>query len=157
MLTVYTYSIPKPADSFDLSETPLEQLATTATAILTHHKTAVLWFGYLEGWMLTPMEEVRLRKVLRAFPCIVMSRVPLAFSNAWKMEIDTIYTTPPNGDSNPDHNGGPAHAGREVQHGDASGVFAPDGFIDQDREAGVSNPREQQAGSHQATKQKGST
>ena len=79
MLTVYTYSIPKPADVFDLSETPLEQLADTATAILTHHKTAVIWFGYLEGWMLTPMEEVRLRKVIRAFPCITLLLAFLPF------------------------------------------------------------------------------
>jgi hypothetical protein len=157
MLTVYTYSIPKPADVFDLSETPLEQLADTATAILTHHKTAVIWFGYLEGWMLTPMEEVRLRKVIRAFPCIAVSRVPLSFSNAWKMEIDTIYTTPLNGDPNSDHNGGPAHAGREVQHDDASGVPASDGLVNQDREAGVSNPRVKQARFDQATKQKGGT
>jgi hypothetical protein len=157
MLTVYTYSIPKPADVFDLSETPLEQLADTATAILTHHKTAVIWFGYLEGWMLTPMEEVRLRKVIRAFPCIAVSRVPLSFSNAWKMEIDTIYTTPPNGDSNSDHDGGLAHSGREVQHDDASGVFASDGRLNQDREAGVSNQGRKQARFDQAPKQEGST
>jgi hypothetical protein len=139
MLTVYTYSIPKPADVFDLSETPLDQLADTATAILTHHKTAVIWFGYLEGWMLTPMEEVRLRKVIRAFSCIAVSRVPLSFSNAWKMEIDTIYTASTHGHSDTDHDGGLAHAGREVQHDDASGVFAFDDRSHQDREAGVAD------------------
>jgi hypothetical protein len=155
MLTVYTYSIPKPANVFDLSEAPLEQIADTATAILSHHKTAVIWFGYLEGWMLTPMEEVRLRKVIRTFPCIAISRVPLSFSNAWKMEIDTIYTTPPNGHSDSDDDGGLAHAGREVQHDDASGVFASDRRLNQDREAGVSDSRRKQAGPHQATKQEG--
>ena len=157
MLTVYTYSIQKPADFFDLSETPLEQLADMATAILTHHKTAVIWFGYLEGWMLTPMEEVRLRKVIRAFPCTAVSRVPLSFSNAWKMEIDTIYTTSPHGHSDSDDNGGLAHAGREVQHDNPVGVFTPDERVNQDREAGVADSGLEQAGPDQATKQEGST
>jgi hypothetical protein len=157
MLSVYTYPIPKPVDVFDLSETPLEQLADTATAILTHHKTAVIWFGYLEGWMLTPMEEVRLRKVIRAFPCIAVSRVPLSFSNAWKMEIDTIYTASPHGHSDSDDNGGLAHAGREVQHDNPAGVFAPDERVNQDREAGVADSGLKQAGLDQATKQEGGT
>ena len=156
MLTVYTYSIQKPADVFDLSETPLEQLADMATAILTHHKTAVIWFGYLEGWMLTPMEEVRLRKVIRAFPCTAVSRVPLSFSNAWKMEIDTIYTTSPHGHSDSDHDGGPVHDGRKVQHDTLTGVLASDGRPHQDREAGVADPGWKQAGPDQASKQEGS-
>jgi hypothetical protein len=132
MLTVYTYITPKPADVFDLSETPLEQLADTATAILSHHKTAVIWFGYLEGWMLTPMEEVRLRKVIRAFPCHVMSRVPFSFSNAWKNEIDSIYTASPHGHSDTHHDGGSVHPGREDEHDNPPRVFAPDGRADQD-------------------------
>jgi hypothetical protein len=157
MLTVYTYTIPKPADVFDLSETPLEKIAETATAILSHHKTAVIWFGYLEGWMLTPMEEVQLRAVIRAFPCIAVSRVPLSFSNAWKMEIDTIYTTPPHGDPQTDNHGGSVFAGREGEHDNTARVPAPDGGAHQDREAGVSDSGEQQARPHQATQQEGSS
>jgi hypothetical protein len=106
MLTVYTYVTPKPAHVFDLSETPLDALADTATAIFSHHKTAVLWFGYLEGWMLTPMDEVRLRKVIRAFPCHVISRVPFSFSNAWKNEIDWVYTDGKDNGSPDSHNNG---------------------------------------------------
>ena len=157
MLTVYTYSIPKPANAFDLSEIPLDELADAATAILTHHKTAVIWFGYLEGWMLTAMEEVQLRKVIRAFPCIVVSRVPLSFSNAWKNEIDSVYTAPLNGHPNSDNDGGAVHDGREDEHNNASRVSASDGCPDQDREAGISDSGKQQERSDQATKQEGGT
>jgi len=132
MLTVYTYITPKPADVFDLSETPLDALADTATAILSHHKTAVIWFGYLEGWMLTPMEEVRLRKVIRAFPCHVVCRVPLSLSNAWKNEIDFIYTASPHGHSDTDHDGGSVCPGCEDEHHNPTRVTAPDGRPDQD-------------------------
>jgi hypothetical protein len=132
MLTVYTYVTPKPADVFDLSETPLDALADTATAIFSHHKTAVLWFGYLEGWMLAPMEEVRLRKVIRAFPCHVISRVPFSFSNAWKNEIECIYTASPHGHSDTHHDGGAVHSRREDEHDNPPRVSAPDGRPDQD-------------------------
>lgn len=105
MLTVYTYPIPKPADCIDLSGLPLDSLADSAVSIHQHQRTTRIWLGYLDGWMLTPREEVLLRKVIRAFPCFVVSHFPIAFSHAWKNEIDTIYTEQPNGASNSDHNG----------------------------------------------------
>jgi hypothetical protein len=105
MLTVYTYRSPIPVGAIDLSGLPLEELADAALAIVHHQKTATVWFGYLDGWMLTPQEEVRLRVVLRTFPCHVVTHFPLALSCAWKNEIETIYTADPNGVSYPDHNG----------------------------------------------------
>jgi hypothetical protein len=116
MLTVYTYRIPKPADAIDLSLMTLETLTESALAILAHQKTARVWLGYLDGWMLTPHEEVLLRKVIRTFPCIVVSRFPLSFSLAWKNEIDVLYTANPNGDSNPNHNGRAVHDGSSTGH-----------------------------------------
>ena len=97
MLTVYTYPIPKPEDCFDLSIVPLSEVVDTALSVLNHQTKAKIWFGYLDGWMLTPQEEVLLRKVIRTFPCILVSHFPFSLSNAWKNEIDTIY----NGHSNP--------------------------------------------------------
>lgn len=91
MLTVYTYPIPRPADTFDFSGIPLDDFASMAAAVVQHQKEARIWFGYLEGWMLTPHEEVRLRALLRTFPCIVISQFPSAFSHAWKNEIDIVY------------------------------------------------------------------
>ena len=82
MLTVYTYRIPQPAGCFDMSGIQLDEIADTLTAIRSHQKTAKIWLGYLDGWMLTPTEEVILRKVIRSFECIVVSKNPLAFSHA---------------------------------------------------------------------------
>ena len=109
MLTVYTYPASKPAGAFDVSGISLDELVDACLAILHHQKNAHIWFGYLDGWMLNPREEVLLRKVLRAFPCSVVSHFPLAFSQSWKNEIDTIYTSPVNGDPNLNHNGSVIH------------------------------------------------
>jgi len=116
MLTVYTYSIPRPSGAIDLSTIPLDSLAESAVAILAHQKSATLWFGYLDGWMLTPHEEVRLRAVLRAFPCVVVSRFPLSFSLAWKNEINFIYTVPLHGHSHSHNDGGSLHDRSPIGH-----------------------------------------
>jgi hypothetical protein len=106
MLTVYIYRISKPAECFDISEIKLDEIADTLTSILSHQKSAKIWLGYLDGWMLTPMEEVILRKVIRKFECIVVSKNPYAFSSAWKNEISTIYTNNGNnGEANSNNNG----------------------------------------------------
>lgn len=97
MLTVYTYPIQKPKGCFDLSVLPLDELCENALSIHEHQKDAVIWFGYLDGWMLNPREEVLLRRLLRSFECIVVSHHPLSFSHSWKNEIDWIYTKPDNG------------------------------------------------------------
>jgi hypothetical protein len=116
MLTVYTYPIPKPANVFDVSGISLDELVDACLAILHHQKSAHIWFGYLDGWMLNPREEVLLRKVIRTFPCTVVSHFPLAFSQSWKNEIDTIYTSPLNGDPNTDNNGSTLHHGSSSGH-----------------------------------------
>jgi hypothetical protein len=95
MLIVYGYTVPKPDNAIDVSSEPLETLVDAVCSIFSHHKTAVIWFGYLEGWMLTPAEEVRLRKVIRKFECHVLSCHPLSFSQAWKNEMTDVYLAPP--------------------------------------------------------------
>ena len=55
MLTVYTYPIPKPDDCYDVSKLSLEDgFLETIRSIIEHQKGGTIWFGYLEGWMLTP-------------------------------------------------------------------------------------------------------
>lgn len=111
MLTVYTYRVPRPPNCFDVSGLPLDELCDTVLDICAHQRDIVLWFGYLDGWMLTPREEVLLRKAIRQFSCVVVSHFPLAFSHAWKNEIDKVYTEGLHGDSQ-------AHDdGRAVHHG----------------------------------------
>lgn len=130
MLTVYTYSISRPSNTIDLSTLPLDQLVDSALAVLAHQKTAHIWFGYLDGWMLTPHEEVRLRKVIRTFPCTVVSRFPLSFSLAWKNEIDCLYTQDRYGSSDIDHNGCSLHDRSSPGHNDSRERTSPDGHPD---------------------------
>ena len=117
MLTVYTYRRSKPADCFDMSCVPLDELTDRLLDVVHHQKHARIWFGYLDGWMLNPREEVLLRKVIRAFSCSLITAFPLSLSQAWKNEIDTIYTTEPHGDSDTDNNGGSVQHGRSVGYG----------------------------------------
>ena len=122
MLTVYTYNATKPAGCFDLSMEPLSGLADAALGIFSHHKTATIWFGYLEGWMLEPTEETRMRLVIREFDCHVITREPISFSQAWKNEMMAIHLQPSHGASDTHDNGGAVHGKRTTQHEPPSGV-----------------------------------
>ena len=118
MLTVYTYRQTRLPNTIDLSTIPLAELAQTVTDIVHHQKEDVqLWFGYLDGWMLTPHEEVILRKAIRKFECFVVSFFPLAFSQSWKNEIRSIYTARPHGESDTHHDGCVVHDGSPVGYG----------------------------------------
>lgn len=118
MLTVYTFPVPKPLGCFDMSAIPLDQLADTVRSILTHQTTGHIWFGYLDGWMLTPREEVLIRPVVRAFPCSLVTRFPLSLSQSWKNEIDVVHTDSLHHASSISHNdGGSLHDGGSVQYG----------------------------------------
>jgi len=90
MLTVYTVPVPRKPEWIDLSGIPLDELVDSALAVLAHQPIATVWFGYLEGFMLTSQEEIRLRPVLRAFPCHVVCSMPLLLPFAWKTETETI-------------------------------------------------------------------
>lgn len=116
MLTVYTYKCASPygREALDLSAVPLESLVESALAYFNHHPDGSLWLGYLDGWMLTPHEEVLLRKVLRKFDCSICSAFPLSLSQAWKNEIKTIYTDRGNGAAKSDNDGGAVHDGRSA-------------------------------------------
>lgn len=117
MLVVYTYPIPRPSDVLDLSLIPLDDLPTTVLDICDHQRDLVLWFGYLDGWMLNSREEVLLRRALRKFECILFTCFPLALPFAWQNEIRTIYTRDPHGASHINNDGGVIHDGRETEHG----------------------------------------
>ena len=127
MLTVYLYNVAKPPGCFDLSYELVQDVADVALGILAHHKTGVIWLGYLEGWMLDPPDETRLRAVIRNFHCHVVTREPLSFSQAWKNEIDHVYTSEAHGPACIDHNGSALHRERAIEHQPPSGVPALDG------------------------------
>jgi hypothetical protein len=117
MLIVYTYPRFRPKNTIDLATIPLNEFANTVQDIVDHQKDVELWFGYIDGWMLTPHEEVILRKAIRKFECHAVSFFPLAFSQSWKNEIRSIYTDRPHGDSDSDNNGRSIHDGGQVGYG----------------------------------------
>lgn len=117
MLIVYTYPRFRPKHTIDLSSIALNELAQTIQDIVHHQKDVELWFGYIDGWMLTPHEEVILRKAIRKFECHVVSFFPLAFSQSWKNEIRSIYTDRPHGDSDTHNNGSSVHYGSPIGYG----------------------------------------
>jgi hypothetical protein len=117
MLVVYTYPRFRPQNTIDMSTIPLNELARTVQDIVDHQTDIHLWFGYIDGWMLTPHEEVILRKAIRKFECHVVTFLPLAFSHAWKNEIRFIYTDRPHGDSDTHNDGGSLHDGSPVGYG----------------------------------------
>lgn len=117
MLTIYTYPQPRMKNMIDLSTIPLNELAETACDIVAHQTNVQLWFGYLDGWMLSPHEEILLRNALRKFECHVVSLFPSAFSQSWKMEVRTVYTEAPHGDSDSNHDGSLVHNGNQIGYG----------------------------------------
>lgn len=117
MLVVYTYQRFRPQNTIDLSTIPLNEFAQSVQDIVDHQKDVELWFGYLDGWMLQPKEEVIMRKALRKFECHAVSFFPLSLPQSWKNEIRTIYTIKPHGDSDTDNNGGAVHHGGPIGYG----------------------------------------
>lgn len=95
----------------------LNDLADAVDEIVSHHTKGTIFLGYIDGWMLTPCEEVRLRRALRTLSCIAISHFPLSLSNAWQNEIDWVYTDNINGLCNTHNNGGSLHDGRTSEYG----------------------------------------
>ena len=92
-----------------------DNFVETIASIAEHQTSGTIWFGYLEGWMLTPYEEVILRKAIRTFHCIVVSRFPHSFSHAWKNETDWVYTSSlTNGPPDSHNNGRTLHDGSKA-------------------------------------------
>ena len=117
MLILYTYPRFRPQKTIDLATVPLQEFAHTVQNIVDHQKDVELWFGYIDGWMLTPHEEVILRKAIRKFECHAVSFFPLAFSQCWKNEIRFIYTDNPHGEPDTDNNGSSVHYGSAIGYG----------------------------------------
>lgn len=117
MLIVYTYPRFRPQKAIDVSTIPLHEFAKSVQDIVDHQKDVELWFGYIDGWMLTPHEEVILRKAIRKFECHVVSFFPLAFSQSWKNEIRFIYTGRPHGEPDTYNDGRAIHNGSAIGYG----------------------------------------
>lgn len=96
--------------TLDLSRVASDKLADECDAILNHHTSASIFLGYLEpGWMLSPTDQTRIRKLFRKFDVGMVCFYPESLPYSWKNEIHTFYTEKPlnrNGNSNSVDNGG---------------------------------------------------
>ena len=101
----------------DLSTILLDDLAQTVDDITKHQREVQIWFGYLDGWMMNPKEEVILRKAIRKFECHLVSFFPLSLPQSWKNEIRTIYTDRMYGDSSANDNGSVVHDPGSIGYG----------------------------------------
>jgi hypothetical protein len=77
----------------DLSKLQLNELAVECESIVNHHKSCVVFLGYLEpGWMLDPAHQTRIRKLFRKFPVAFLSFFLESLPYSWKTETEFIYT-----------------------------------------------------------------
>lgn len=74
----------------DWSDSTPQELVDQAETTLNHHATASIYLGYLEGWMLSMTQEIRLRPLLRKFAVGVTCQYPMALSTAWKNELEVL-------------------------------------------------------------------
>jgi hypothetical protein len=97
----------------DLSKLSATELASECESIVNHHKTCVVFLGYLEpGWMLEPSHQTRIRKLFRKFPVAVLSYFLESFPFSWKTETEFIYTKESNlkdGEAQSIHDGSSLH------------------------------------------------
>jgi hypothetical protein len=86
------FSLIRERCTIDLSKLPAERLADECDRILQHHKTCVLFLGFLEaGWMLDPRHEARIRLAIRKFESHIVCFHLESLPHSWKNEIDTVY------------------------------------------------------------------
>jgi hypothetical protein len=92
MLYVYTYPTTLKCD-FDLSKTSLQDLGKECKNIVEHHisQDKTVYLGYLDGWMLDPIQSVVLRQLIRKFKVYMVSVFPEHLPHAWKTDIHTVF------------------------------------------------------------------
>jgi hypothetical protein len=89
------------------------ELCDKLETIYTHHKSGNVYIGFLEPLlMLTPQEEVRLRKVFRKFEVFLIVGNPFILPFSWKngirkLVVERHYQNVDNPETI--HNGGVTH------------------------------------------------
>ena len=110
MLVVYTSmedARQHTAGWIDWSDSSLIELVTQAETYCQHYSEGRVFLGYLEGWMLSIPQEIRLRTLLRRMNVCVVCEWPMGLPFAWKNELGSIHVSPsqPNGPANAHHDG----------------------------------------------------
>lgn len=137
------------------SDCTVDELITQAETVLAHHSECAVFLGYLEGWMLSIPQEIRLRPLLRKFPVCMISRWPMSLPLAWKNELELLHVNPSQhyGVAPPHNDGGSREDSVHDEHGHppsqpSDPVPAPEGG-----KAGNPAPRRKRKGSNQAPRQ----
>lgn len=145
----------KGPDFVDLSKIPSEEIADTADSIRSHHPEAIVFLGWIEGWMLDPKHEVRLRSLIRNHEVFCVTFFLDSLSYAWKCETRVIYTKTDevistgidrNGDSQTFHDGCAVDDQSQTQHRSTSGETSDQRGNHQDRKARRSASGRKQSG-----------
>jgi hypothetical protein len=109
----------------DLSKVCSSNLAAEAESVVSHHSNCIIYLGYVEaGWMLTPPDQTRMRKLFRKFPVAVVSFYPESLPYSWKTDTEVIYTEKPNGVANSVNDGSTIQDKSKNGHDKASGNLA---------------------------------
>lgn len=111
-----------PAGALDISKTPASNLVDALLTIFRHQaagRSSSVYIGFLDPvLMLSQQDEVRCRKVFRAFDIYMVSSNPFILPFSWKNGLKSLVVvgqhtkdveTPP-----PLHDGGSAHISHEV-------------------------------------------
>ena len=101
------------------SDCTTDELITQAETVLVHHSDCAVFLGYLEGWMLSIPQEIRLRPLLRKFPVCVISRWPMSLPLAWKNELELLHvnTSQQYGTASSHNDGGASQDTVHHEHG----------------------------------------
>ena len=89
MLNIYTniqYCLDElPPDYIDISKVCADELCNKMETIYLHHKSGNVYIGFLEPLlMLSPQDEVRMRKVFRKFEIFMIVGNPFILPFSWK-------------------------------------------------------------------------
>ena len=137
-------------DILDWSDSTPAELVAQAETVLQHHTKIGVYLGYLDGWMLSVTEEIRLRPLIRKFPVCTVSRWPCAFSLSWKNELEYLGVNETNGFPNADHDGGLGTNPLQDEHGRSAQQLADSISAPESGEAGGPPTRRKCKGSNQA-------
>ena len=110
----------------DWSDSSPEELVQMAETAVQHHHEVAIFLGALEGWMISVLQEIRLRPLVRKFPVAVVCKYPVGLSAAWKNELKAIHVAYSNhGYTHADHDGRVGTHAVPDEHG-RSPAQAPD-------------------------------
>ena len=109
-----------PSDALDISKTPTANLVDALLTIFSHQTPGrSVYIGFLDPLlMLSQQDEVRCRKVFRAFQVYMVTSNPFILPFSWKNGLKTLVIIGQHTDHAetpaPVHDGGSAHVSPEV-------------------------------------------